>query len=153
MPARELFGDLLLELGRPAEALKEYEASLQTSPNRLKGLYGAGRAAELAGDKKKAREFYVKLVAVCEMADSRPGRACSRKEVSWRSNSTSIVMPMFEMRAIGFVSSPYAETAQIPKGCGAKHEAEGVLDVLPEFEEGLTDIEGFSHLFRDLGLS
>lgn len=56
-------------------------------------------------------------------------------------------MPMFEMRAIGFVRSPYAETAQIPKGCGAKHEAEGVLDVLAEFEEGLTDIEGFSHLF------
>lgn len=54
---------------------------------------------------------------------------------------------MFEMQPIGFVSSPYAETAQIPKGCGAKHEAEGVLDILPEFEEGLTDIEGFSHLF------
>lgn len=69
VPARELFGDLLLELGRPAEALKEYEASLQNSPNRLKGLYGAGRAAELAGDKQKASEFYRKLVAVCGMAD------------------------------------------------------------------------------------
>jgi len=56
-------------------------------------------------------------------------------------------MPMFEMRAIGFVSSPYTETSQIPKGCGAKHEAEGVLDILPEFEQGLIDIEGFSHLF------
>lgn len=54
---------------------------------------------------------------------------------------------MFEMQAIGFVASPYSETAEIPKGCGAKHEAEGVLDILPEFEEGLTDIEGFSHLF------
>jgi tRNA-Thr(GGU) m(6)t(6)A37 methyltransferase TsaA len=54
---------------------------------------------------------------------------------------------MFEMRPIGFVRSPYGETAQIPKGCGAKHEAEGVLDILPEFEVGLTDIEGFSHLF------
>jgi tRNA-Thr(GGU) m(6)t(6)A37 methyltransferase TsaA len=54
---------------------------------------------------------------------------------------------MFEMRAIGFVSSPYTETSQIPKGCGASHEAEGVLEILPEFEEGLTDIEGFSHLF------
>lgn len=69
VPARELFGDLLLELGRPAEALKEYEASLQTSPNRLKGLYGAGRAAELAGDKKKAKNFYQKLVALSENAD------------------------------------------------------------------------------------
>lgn len=70
LPARELLGDLLLELGRPIEALKEYEASLQTSPNRFKGLYGAGRAAELVGDQKKAREFYLKLVAVCEKADS-----------------------------------------------------------------------------------
>lgn len=69
LPARELLGDLLLELGRPTEALKEYEASLQTSPNRFKGLYGAGRAAELVGDQKKAREFYLKLVAVCEKAD------------------------------------------------------------------------------------
>lgn len=54
---------------------------------------------------------------------------------------------MFEMRPIGFVRSPYSETSQIPKGCGAKHETEGVLEILPEFEEGLTDIEGFSHLF------
>jgi tetratricopeptide (TPR) repeat protein len=69
VPARELLGDLLLELGRPAEALKEYEASLRTSPNRLKGLYGAGRAAELAGEKKNAREFYLKLAGVCEKAD------------------------------------------------------------------------------------
>jgi len=54
---------------------------------------------------------------------------------------------MFDMRAIGFVRSPYSETSQIPKGCGAKHDVEGVLEILPEFEEGLTDIEGFSHLF------
>lgn len=54
---------------------------------------------------------------------------------------------MFEMRAIGFVRSQYSETSQIPKGCGAKHDVEGVLEILPEFEEGLTDIEGFSHLF------
>jgi tRNA-Thr(GGU) m(6)t(6)A37 methyltransferase TsaA len=48
---------------------------------------------------------------------------------------------------IGYVRSPYSETAQIPKGCGAQHEAKGVLELLPEYEEGLTDIEGFSHLF------
>ena len=53
---------------------------------------------------------------------------------------------MFVSRPIGFVSSPYRETAAIPKGLHAKHEAEGVLKVLPEFEVGLTDIEGFSHL-------
>ena len=50
------------------------------------------------------------------------------------------------MRPIGFVHSPYKSTDQIPKGLGAKHDAEGVLEILKEFELGLTDIEGFSHL-------
>jgi tRNA-Thr(GGU) m(6)t(6)A37 methyltransferase TsaA len=54
---------------------------------------------------------------------------------------------MFVSRPIGFVSSPYTDTTEIPKGLHTKHEAEGVLRVLPEFEAGLTDIEGFSHLF------
>jgi tRNA-Thr(GGU) m(6)t(6)A37 methyltransferase TsaA len=54
---------------------------------------------------------------------------------------------IFEMRPIGFVNSPLMETGQVPKGCGATHTAEGVLEILPEYEEGLTDIEGFSHLF------
>ncbi len=53
---------------------------------------------------------------------------------------------MFTSRAIGFVSSPYKDAGQVPKGLGAKHEADGVLTILPEFEVGLTDIEGFSHL-------
>jgi tRNA-Thr(GGU) m(6)t(6)A37 methyltransferase TsaA len=48
---------------------------------------------------------------------------------------------------IGYVRSRYSETSQIPKGCGAKHEAEGVLELLPEYEQGLKDIDGFSHLF------
>ena len=54
---------------------------------------------------------------------------------------------MFEMQLIGRVRSPFTKTREIPKGCGAKHEAEGVLEVLPELEPGLTDIEGFSHLY------
>jgi tRNA (adenine37-N6)-methyltransferase len=54
---------------------------------------------------------------------------------------------MFTSQPIGFVSSPYTDTKQIPKGFGAKHEAEGSLKILPELEAGLTDIEGFSHLF------
>jgi tetratricopeptide (TPR) repeat protein len=62
IPARELLGDLLVELGRPAEALVEYEASMAKEPNRLRGLYGAGRAAELAGDREKARKYYGQLV-------------------------------------------------------------------------------------------
>lgn len=54
---------------------------------------------------------------------------------------------MFSMRPIGYVRSPYKQTKEIPKGPGAKHEAEGILEILPEFSLGLTDIEGFSHLF------
>jgi tRNA (adenine37-N6)-methyltransferase len=53
---------------------------------------------------------------------------------------------MFTSKSIGFVSSPYTNTHDIPKGFGVKHEAEGVLNIQPEFELGLTDIEGFSHL-------
>jgi len=53
---------------------------------------------------------------------------------------------MFTSRPIGFVSSPYKETSQVPKGLGAKHDVDGVLKILPEFEAGLLDIEGFSHL-------
>ena len=54
---------------------------------------------------------------------------------------------MFNLKPIGFVRSPYTESTQIPKGLGAQQNAEGILDILPELEEGLTDIEGFSHLF------
>lgn len=54
---------------------------------------------------------------------------------------------MFTSRPIGFVSSPYKKTSEVPKGPGAKHDADGVLRILTDFEPGLTDIEGFSHLF------
>ena len=54
---------------------------------------------------------------------------------------------MFSPQPIGHIKSPYDNTKQIPKGPGAKHEAEGLLEILPEFADGLADIEGFSHLF------
>jgi tRNA (adenine37-N6)-methyltransferase len=54
---------------------------------------------------------------------------------------------MFTMKPIGFVRSNYTETKQIPKGPGTKHEAVGTLEIVPEFEPGLQDVEGFSHLF------
>jgi tRNA-Thr(GGU) m(6)t(6)A37 methyltransferase TsaA len=53
---------------------------------------------------------------------------------------------MFTSQPIGFVRSPYKDTASVPRGLGAKHDAVGVLMIRPEFEPGLTDIEGFSHL-------
>lgn len=54
---------------------------------------------------------------------------------------------MFSPVAIGRAHTPYGSTKQIPKGFGAKHDVEGTLEILPEFEAGLADIEGFSHLF------
>lgn len=51
------------------------------------------------------------------------------------------------MTPIGMVRTPFAETKQIPKGPDAKHEADGVIEIRPELEVGLQDIEGFSHLF------
>jgi len=53
----------------------------------------------------------------------------------------------FPMKPIGFVRSPFREAAQIPKGRGAEHHAEGTLEILPDLEAGLQDIEGFSHLY------
>jgi tRNA-Thr(GGU) m(6)t(6)A37 methyltransferase TsaA len=52
----------------------------------------------------------------------------------------------FSFEPIGHVRSPYKTAQDVPKGLGAKHDAEGVLEILPQFELGLTDIEGFSHL-------
>ena len=54
---------------------------------------------------------------------------------------------MFTMNPIGVVRSPYGDTTQIPKGPDARHDAEGLLDINAELGAGLTDIEGFSHLF------
>jgi tRNA-Thr(GGU) m(6)t(6)A37 methyltransferase TsaA len=51
------------------------------------------------------------------------------------------------LHAIGLVRSPYKTTGEVPKGLGAKHEAEGTIVIRPEFEPGLADIEGFSHLY------
>jgi tRNA-Thr(GGU) m(6)t(6)A37 methyltransferase TsaA len=53
---------------------------------------------------------------------------------------------MFTSQPVGFVISPYQDAGEIPKGLGAKHEVDGVFKILAEFELGLTDIEGFSHL-------
>ncbi len=69
LPAREQLGDLLLELGKPAEALAEYRADLNASPGRLNGVYGAARAARLSGDAAAARGYYEKLVALLAKGD------------------------------------------------------------------------------------
>jgi tetratricopeptide (TPR) repeat protein len=69
VPAREMLGDFLLEMKRPAPALKEFEAALAREPGRFRSLYGAAKAAALAGDREKARTYFARLVQVCEKAD------------------------------------------------------------------------------------
>ncbi|HKP37968.1 MAG TPA: hypothetical protein VJT71_14010 [Pyrinomonadaceae bacterium] len=69
VPARELLAELLLELREPQQALKEFEASLLVTPYRFTGLFGAAKAAELAGDRAKAGEFYAKLLSIAEKSD------------------------------------------------------------------------------------
>ena len=69
VPARELFGEMLLEVKQPAEALKAFEASAQREPNRFRGVYGAAQAAARSGDRDKAKMYYAKFVALTEKAD------------------------------------------------------------------------------------
>ena len=69
-PARELLAEMLLELKDAPGALREFEASMKKEPNRFNGTYGAARAAELAGDRDKARAYYARLVAIAERADT-----------------------------------------------------------------------------------
>jgi tetratricopeptide (TPR) repeat protein len=62
LPARELLGDMLLEAGKPGEALAEYEKSQIREPNRYRSLYGAGQAAAKANNPDKARYYFAKLL-------------------------------------------------------------------------------------------
>lgn len=66
LPAREMLADMLLEMGRPEEALAEYEKSTKTDPNRFDGLAGAGQAAELAHQLEKAKAYYAQLLKNCD---------------------------------------------------------------------------------------
>jgi hypothetical protein len=69
-PAREMLANLLLDLGQPGPALAEFERSQKSDPNRFRGLAGAARAAELAGDRDKTRGFYAQLTALAASADT-----------------------------------------------------------------------------------
>ena len=79
LPARELLADMLMEAGQPAAALAEYEKSFQRDPNRFRGLYGAGRAAEAAGDRTKALDYAKRLTDLTRTGDTiRPEMAWAR---------------------------------------------------------------------------
>jgi tetratricopeptide (TPR) repeat protein len=70
LPARELLGELFMELDQPARALPEFEAVLRSSPNRFNAIYGVGRAAEICRDPKKAKKLYSQLLQLCGHADT-----------------------------------------------------------------------------------
>jgi hypothetical protein len=72
-PARELVGEMLLGMNKPADALREFEATLEKEPNRFRTVVGAAKAASLAGDRQKARKYYTQLLKICDRADQ-PGR-------------------------------------------------------------------------------
>jgi tetratricopeptide (TPR) repeat protein len=78
LPARELLADLLLELGDPAAALKEYEQSLRADRNRFRSMLGMARAAKATGDTAKARQAYEKLVTLASADSDRPELAEAR---------------------------------------------------------------------------
>jgi len=85
VPARELLGDMLLELKQPDAALKEYEMSQLREPNRFRNYLGSARAAEMAGDKVKAAAYYQKLLALAKDADTaRPELESAKKLASSR---------------------------------------------------------------------
>jgi len=68
-PMRELLGELLLSTNEPAQALREFEASLESARNRYRGFYGAAKAAQQSRDQQKARSYYEKLLALCSHSD------------------------------------------------------------------------------------
>jgi len=73
-PARELFGEMLLTMDKPALALEQFESTLKKEPRRFRSLYGAARAAQLGGSREASQRYFRELLKVCEHAD-RPGRA------------------------------------------------------------------------------
>jgi tetratricopeptide (TPR) repeat protein len=70
IPAREMLADMMLDMNRPEQALAEYEADLKFNPNRFNGLYGAARAAEMAGKSDKSNSYYARLVKICDGSNS-----------------------------------------------------------------------------------
>jgi tetratricopeptide (TPR) repeat protein len=73
-PARELLGEMLLQMNQPAQALKEFEAVQKKEPNRFRAVAGAAKAAAASGDRATARKYYDQLVKICAKGDT-PGRA------------------------------------------------------------------------------
>jgi tetratricopeptide (TPR) repeat protein len=82
VPARELLGDMLLESGKPADALAEYERSQLRDPNRFRSLYGAGQAAAQSGNRDRARSYFLRLIDMAGSGESRPEMQFARRYVA-----------------------------------------------------------------------
>jgi tetratricopeptide (TPR) repeat protein len=78
LPARELLGEMLVELKHPADALQEFETSYTREPERFRGLYGAAQAAAQSGDKVKAKRYFARLVEIADQGTARPELAQAR---------------------------------------------------------------------------
>lgn len=84
LPVREMLGDLLLEMNRPEEALTAYESSMINNPNRFNSLYGAGKSAEIIGDKEKAKFYFTELLKLNK------GSKSIRQQIEYAENVVNI---------------------------------------------------------------
>jgi tetratricopeptide (TPR) repeat protein len=82
VPAHELLGDMLIESGKPAEALAEYERAQVRDPNRFRSIYGAGQAAARSGNRDKAKFYFSKLVELAGSGDPRPELDNARRSLA-----------------------------------------------------------------------
>ena len=79
VPAHELFGDMLMENGKPADALAQYERSQVHDPNRFRSLFGAGKAAAQSGNREKARYYFARLSELAASGEPRPEMQQARR--------------------------------------------------------------------------
>jgi hypothetical protein len=89
-PARELLGEMLLEMKEPAQALEQFEATLKKEPGRFRALHGAARAAQLSGNSDASQTYFRELLKVCVHAD-KPGRS----EIA-EARSQTVLTPIIE---------------------------------------------------------
>jgi tetratricopeptide (TPR) repeat protein len=89
-PARELLGEMFLQMNEPAQALEQFEATLKIEPGRFRALYGAAHAAQLSGSRDTSQKYFRELLKVCARAD-KPGRselASAQRALSQNSHPT-----------------------------------------------------------------
>jgi tetratricopeptide (TPR) repeat protein len=98
IPAHEMIGDMLLDMSKPEDALAEYQTALKNDPGRFNSLYGAARAAELAGKHDKASEYYSQVVKNCEGSKSaRVELQHAREAVEARAKSVPQARSLFPL--------------------------------------------------------